>query len=200
MPFHAAKPTPCIKCPVIIAQGEPISWTRGKGAQPGVYHFVCPGETPAAVSFDAPHLNTPIVPDDALAAWAEPVLIDDDPLELVENEPVPQPGTRAWFKTATLADRQEAILSMLAPMAVVNERTVIKLTARYARGLSDKETARLRRWGWGVWDGLHMRFVEDDGLDGPIQCELFPRALITEHSEDTQRWRTLMAEWATVPA
>lgn len=187
MAFHAAKPTPCIKCPVIIAQGEPITWTRGKGVQPGVYHVVCPQDIPAAVTF-APGYT----PEAAAYETAIEQPIDDDPLP-PEPDEGPLPGTRAWFRTATIADRECQLVQAVGEC--YTRRAFVKAVVRYSRGLDDRATARLRRYARGLWDGRIASSVPDDDDDGidSRQLTLFPApSLVTTHSVNTQTWRALV--------
>lgn len=190
--FTASKPVPCIHCHATIAQGEPISWQRGKGAAPGVYHVACPGACPPAVTFapvnDGPAFDD-MVPDD---------LTDDLP-------EAPRPGTRAWLQDASLDERETELAVLLADTRVLQtRRQFVRAVVRYSRGLTEKETARLRRYARGLWDGATARTeppVESDYMTGQLSLFGQPSASAeTPHSRDTHAWRALVAEWATVPA
>ena len=201
MPFHAAKPVPCIRCHGTIAQGEPISWTRGKGAQPGVYHFACPGETPGALTFAPGYTPEAAAYETATAEPAPPDYIDDELPPEPEPEPIPQPGTRAWFSTATMRDREHE-LAVGVQGGALSPRQFAKLVARYSTRLTDKETARLRRYARGLWDGamVHTAPMEPPSRD---QLELWPLGWLAPaadtHGEHTQAWRGLLTVWTEAP-
>lgn len=194
--FTASKPVPCVKCHATIATGEPITWHRGKNALPGVWHVACPSSCPPAVKFLDPMTDLVVPVEDHILPYVD----DDLPPEPVE----PHPGTRAWLQDASLSEREEQLAILLTDDTLQTQRQFTRAVVRYSRGLTDKETARLRRFARGLWIGLTLRIhppVESDYLTG--QLSLFGRAsesAETPHSRETHAWRALVAEWATVPA
>lgn len=190
--FTAAKSVPCIRCHGLILAGEPVSWHRGKNAAPGSFHVACPSECPPAVSFVSDDEPAP------LDTYNVDVADDDLPPEPEE----PMPGTRAWLRTATVEDREGALLDELD--VCVTRRNFIRHVVRYSRNLSDRDAARFKRWARGVWDGVTTRLPDVDSERNGFnsaQLSLFPDdGGVTQHSTDTHAWRAIVSEWAQVPA
>jgi hypothetical protein len=197
MAFKAANPTPCIKCPVMIAKGEPITWTRGKGAMPGVYHVVCPQDIPAGITIDP---MVAVEPSDT----SGPLYDFDEDLPPIEPEPLP--GTRRWLREASIPAREEQLA--IASIEAVTHRDFIRLTIRYTTGLDSRDTARMRRYARGLWDGRiasgrAYRAEQMPDLSAEDQLELqfaAPTNGESEHSRATQMWRELIPVMAGLPA
>lgn len=190
MPFHASKPVECIRCHIMIAQGEPIAWAR-KGPS-GVYHFACPSETPAAITFAQPE------PVPAIVEPATDLYTDDEMLPEIEPEPLP--GSRAWLRTATMAEREDALVAFLhegLDEGPVTRRQFVRAVISYSRELPDKHVLRFRRYARGLWDGLTVNQVDETvrpDTSGQLTMLESWQSIDTEtHGRETQAWRDLFA-------
>jgi hypothetical protein len=194
MPFKAAKPATCTKCPDPINTGDAIAWTRGKGAQPGVYHLVCPSTVPAAISIAIGEPAEPVT-EPMESTDEEPVSLPDDEMPEIMDEP--KPGTRRWFETATMADREYQC--QLGAVECLSRMEFARVVGRYSRGLGEGPAKRLARYARGLWDGMVARLPEygEDDL-AQLELDLYPtKEPDLTHGAVVQAWRTLVSEWAT---
>ena len=194
MPFKAATDGSCVKCGGVIHRGDPITWKR-TGPLAGRYHFTCPGESPAAVSI----ITEPVIAAEPVIATVEPAEpASDDFTAEPEPElaPVIEPGSRAWLRDASMADRERYMVSRLADAeAPLTRRDWAKLTARMCARLTDKQARKLTRWARGVWDGVTVHAWPDDDNDYRQQSFAFPEPVDQSHGELVMGWRSLVAAW-----
>jgi hypothetical protein len=184
MPFLAAHPTVCIRCHEPITKGTPIAWTRGKGAQPGVYHVACPLAQPPTVTI-LDTLEAPVMDMDELIPDEAPIIPDE-----------PRPGTRKWFETAATKDREQQLA--YASVECMTQRDFLRTVARYTFGLDERAVKRLRRYARGLWDGRTARLPEyEDETCMVGQLELpFPEPEPdTVFGETVQAWRGMLDLW-----
>jgi hypothetical protein len=194
MPFKAAKPASCTKCPDPINTGDAIAWTRGKGAQPGVYHLVCPSTVPAAISIA---IGEPEVSTEPEESTDEPLALPDDEMPDLPDEP--RPGTRRWLESATMSDREHQC--QIGALECNSRMEFARVVGRYSRGLGEGPAKRLARYARGLWDGMVARLPEysDDDL-AQMELDLYPaKEPDLTHGATVQAWRTLVSEWATEP-
>jgi hypothetical protein len=196
MPFKASTDGECVKCHGPIHKGEPITWKR-TGPLAGRYHFTCPGEAPAAVSIITAIETKPepviVAPEPTTEPTGDDFTSEPEP----ELAPIIEPGSRAWLRDATVADRERYMLSRVADaQAPITRRDWAKLTARMSARLDDKQARKLSRWARGVWDGLTVHSWGDDDAGDYRQMGLdFAEPVSQEHGEVVMGWRSLVAAW-----